>query len=528
MDPSRADLTAPHVSNRVMRPILDVLRQELGDVQLNELVESTGLSADHLEHSDRWVSVEFIEALCVALAHFRGLADLPPYEHPFWQTWRAAGHRTMSGDGPKAAISMAKELIRPSFVYNQLPRLYEQGSMVAKIVVKTMAPGHLEVEATVVDPTIPETAAACWNRTGVLEAVPTVFGLPLAEVIHTECPFQGSPPGTPCRYEVRYRDQSLAQAKWPIGLMVGGAATAAGVATLVGWPPAATALVGAVAGLGVEGWRRHHQVRQAHLGDLELLRTNVLTADRRYRQVWEADHALRAALTANQRIAPYLPRTVLELLGTRDAQPRLGGEERDVSLLFSDIRAYSSWSEGLRPSHVLRILNEYFGEMTDAADVHGGTVLEFIGDGLLVAFGLGEDADPTAHPEQAVRAALEMQERLIDLNAAWNVRGEARAWKNEGIEELGMRVGIHRGRVVAGNIGSEEQMKFTVIGAIVNLAARLEALNKELGTDLLVSAAVHRDLNEALAARFDDLGPQTVKGHQEPIEVWALRRDGPS
>jgi len=527
MDAPLPDLTAPHVSNRVMRPIMDVLRQELGEEMLGELISTTGLPPDHLDHSDRWVSVEFIEALCVALAHHRGLAELPPYEHTFWQVWRAAGHRTMSGDGPKAAIAMAKELLRPSFVYNQLPRLYEQGSMVAKVVVKTLAPGHLEVEATVVDPTIPETPAACWNRMGVLEAVPTVFGLPLADVTHTECPFQGSPPGTPCRYEVRYRDQSLAQAKWPIGLMFGGAATAAGAAVLVGWPPAATALIGAFAGLGLEGWRRHHQVHQAHMGDLELLRTNVLTADRRYREVWEADHALRAALTANQRIAPYLPRTVLELLGTSERQPRLGGEERDVSLLFSDIRAYSTWSEGLRPSHVLRILNEYFGQMTDAADVHGGTVLEFIGDGLLVAFGLGEDSDPSGHPQQAVRAALEMQERLVDLNSAWEIRGEARAWKKRGIDELGMRIGIHRGRVVAGNIGSEEQMKFTVIGAMVNLAARLEALNKELGTDLLVSKAVHDDLDPVLADCFEDLGPHGVKGHQEPIAVWALRTDEP-
>jgi class 3 adenylate cyclase len=527
MDAPPPDLTAPHVSNRVMRPIVEELRLDLGDELLAELISSTGLPPGHLDHSDRWVSVEFIEALCVALAHRRGLTELPPYEHAFWQAWRAAGHRTMSPDGAAPAIAIAKKLLRPSFVYNQLPRLYEQGSAVAKITVEAVSPGRLEVEATVVDPTIPENPAACWNRRGVLEAVPTVFGLPLADVTHTQCPFQGSPPGTSCRYEVRYRDQSLAGARWPLGLMLGGAVTAAGAAALAGGPTAAAALVGAFAGLGVEGWRRHHGVRQAHAGDLELLRAHVQTADRRYRQVWESDHALRTALTANQRIAPYLPRTVLELLGTRDAQPRLGGEERDVSLLFSDIRAYSSWSEGLRPTHVLRILNEYFGEMTAAADMHGGTVLEFIGDGLLVAFGLDEGSDPAAHPQQAVRAALAMQERLISLNADWQQRGEDRVWRDRGTEELGMRIGIHRGQVVAGNIGSEEQMKFTVIGAIVNLAARLEALNKELGTDLLVSAEVHRDLDDALAARFDDLGPQGVKGHQEPIAVWALRRPGP-
>jgi len=200
---------------------------------------------------------------------------------------------------------------------------------------------------------------------------------------------------------------------------------------------------------------------------------------------------------------------------------KLGGETREVTILFSDVRDYSTISEKLHPSEVVDLLNEYFGAMSDVIDRQGGCVIEFLGDAILAVFGApGELPD---HAERAVRAALQMQRRGAELNRAWEGNGKASLWKERGIPALASRIGVHTGRVVAGNLGSKTRMKYAVIGDAVNAASRVEHLNNTLGTDLLFTEEVRIRLPPDLVALARDAGEHPVKGRGQPVHVFTLR-----
>ncbi len=197
----------------------------------------------------------------------------------------------------------------------------------------------------------------------------------------------------------------------------------------------------------------------------------------------------------------------------------LGGEEREVTILFSDLRGYSTILENLPPTEAVSLVNEYLGEMAAIVELHQGTVLEFIGDAVLAVFSAPLPLDD--HAGRAVRCALAMRERLAELNVAWEASGKDAAWKSLGMDALGARIGIHTGVVVAGNLGGMTRMKYGVIGDTVNVAARLEGLNKKLGTTILVSGDAWVRLDEA-TARGRSTGLHQVKGRSRTVEVWAV------
>jgi len=189
---------------------------------------------------------------------------------------------------------------------------------------------------------------------------------------------------------------------------------------------------------------------------------------------------------------------------------RLEGGVRDVTILFADLRGFTTWVEDTDPADVVADLNAYFTEMDAAIRDHGGLVLQFIGDEIEAVFGapLADDR----HADQAVAAALAMQVRLD----AWNVTR-----RHDGKSELHHGIGIHSGNVVAGNIGSASRMSYSLVGDVVNVASRIQALNKELGTKVLISAVTCTRLTHK---------PQTqsypsirVKGRKAEVEVLALR-----
>lgn len=216
----------------------------------------------------------------------------------------------------------------------------------------------------------------------------------------------------------------------------------------------------------------------------------------------------------------YMSENVARALLANPGALEPGGEEREVTILFSDLRGYSTIAEHLAPSQVVALLNDYLAAMNVVIDAQGGCVIEFLGDAILAVF--GAPVDVPGHPERAVRCALAMSEALARQNATWEQNGFARVWKDRGLPNLAQRVGIHTGRVVAGNLGSSERMKYAVIGDAVNVAARLEALNKDLGTDLLMSDAVFSELPDDLAARCVRRGEHRVKGRDRPVEAWSI------
>lgn len=189
--------------------------------------------------------------------------------------------------------------------------------------------------------------------------------------------------------------------------------------------------------------------------------------------------------------------------------PSLSGRRRQVSVIFSDLRGFTTLAETLPPEQVARRLDEYFDVMTRAIFRHGGMVNDFIGDAVMGVFGapLG-DPDHALH---AVRAALAMEDGLQVLNERWAAAG---------VPVLRMGIGVHTGQVFAGNVGGRARVKYTIVGDAVNVASRVEGLNKELDTTILITEATYSALAGRVKAR--DCGPMSVKGRNEPVRVFAL------
>jgi adenylate cyclase len=187
----------------------------------------------------------------------------------------------------------------------------------------------------------------------------------------------------------------------------------------------------------------------------------------------------------------------------------LGGEVRVVSVLMSDLRGFTTLSERLAPDVVTATLNEYFTAMVDVILASRGMVSDFIGDGILAVFGAPLD-DPE-HAGNAVAAALGMQAALARLNERW--AGEGRA-------ALAMGVAVNTGEAFVGNVGSPRKKKYAVIGDTVNTASRIEGLNREFGTGILVSAATLAAVGDRVSAR--PRGTVTVKGRAAPVEIFEV------
>lgn len=203
----------------------------------------------------------------------------------------------------------------------------------------------------------------------------------------------------------------------------------------------------------------------------------------------------------------YMTESVMSHLLSQ--QVELGGDTLPVTILFSDIRGFTTISEQLDAQHLVALLNEYFTEMVDIVMDHGGVVDKYIGDAIMVVFGA-----PVPEPDdalRAVRAAVQMRKALERLNQRLEARGAT---------PIRTGIGVHSGDVVAGNIGSERRMEYTVIGDAVNLASRLEGATKELGADLVISDGTYELVREHVDATL--LGTITVKGREQPVSVYAV------
>ncbi len=201
----------------------------------------------------------------------------------------------------------------------------------------------------------------------------------------------------------------------------------------------------------------------------------------------------------------------IELLLEDTGRAGFRGQRREVCVLFSDIRGFTSYAEATAPDEVVTFLNEFLGQMTRAIEREGGVVDKFIGDAVMALFGLG-DAPKDAHRDDgtiAVRAALAMREELARMNGTTPER------------QLEVGFGIHRGPVVAGLIGSPQKRSYTVLGDVVNTASRLEGMTKQLGAVMLVTDAVAATLPpDAFVLR--PLGSFIPKGKRDAIAVFEV------
>jgi adenylate cyclase len=203
----------------------------------------------------------------------------------------------------------------------------------------------------------------------------------------------------------------------------------------------------------------------------------------------------------------YMTSTVLEhLLAGKVA---LGGESLEVTILFTDIRGFTTISEKMDPQQLVGLLNEYFTEMVGIVMQENGVVDKYIGDAIMAVFGAPVPKKDDA--ANAVRAAVRMRTALVELNVRLKARG---------LPSLRTGIGIHSGEVVAGNIGCEKRMEYTVIGDAVNLASRLETSTKDLGVNVLISEDTY-----TLARDVVDVRPVreiTVKGRKAPVMTYEV------
>jgi adenylate cyclase len=202
----------------------------------------------------------------------------------------------------------------------------------------------------------------------------------------------------------------------------------------------------------------------------------------------------------------YLPPVVVERMVAGGRMPELGGEEREVTVLFSDIAGFTAISEACDPAALVQGLNTYFSTMTDIIEAHGGFVDKYIGDAIVAVF--GAPVHDARHAEQAMRAAMQMRDAL---------RAEAERFSLAGLP-LKTRIGLNTGRVLIGNIGSPRRFNYTAMGDAVNLASRLEGANKAYGTSILVSEDTMRAAGDAVVARRVDI--VRVVGRAQPVRLY--------
>jgi adenylate cyclase len=209
-----------------------------------------------------------------------------------------------------------------------------------------------------------------------------------------------------------------------------------------------------------------------------------------------------------QSFALYLAPAVIDKLVAGDKPPQLGGEEREVSVFFSDVAGFTALSEGLSPAELVSTMNIYLSAMTDIVEANGGFVDKYIGDAIVAVFG-APLADPD-HARHAVNAALQCQAKLAALNAdpAQPFRGR----------KLGARIGINTGAALVGNIGSTRRFNYTVMGDTVNLASRLEGANKYFGSAIMVSDATRTACGED-GIVWRELDRVRVKGRAAPVAI---------
>jgi adenylate cyclase len=211
----------------------------------------------------------------------------------------------------------------------------------------------------------------------------------------------------------------------------------------------------------------------------------------------------------------YVSRKVVDELVKDPGLAKVGGETREITILFADVKNYTSYSERRTPAEVVRILNDYLAAMTDIILRYDGTLDKFLGDGILAYW--NAPIRQENHPELAVRCACEMMERMAPLQEKWLCAGD---------EPLSWGIGINTGEVIVGNIGAEgKKMEYTAIGDNVNLTYRIQNESRDLACPVITRALYER-VREI--AEVEHLGQVTVKGKQKPIDIFALREVRPS
>jgi len=229
----------------------------------------------------------------------------------------------------------------------------------------------------------------------------------------------------------------------------------------------------------------------------------------RIREIHELGSAMNLAQRAIWSFARFVPRVLVQRVIDNSISTELGGVREEITVVFTDVRDFTTIAESADPDILMRQTSRYFSALTEAFLAEGGTIDKFIGDAVMV-FWNAPNAQPD-HVERACRAALAGRVACEQLNSQFEA---------EGLKPFFTRFGIHVGEAVVGNLGSTERMNYTALGNTVNLAARLEGLNKQFGTVILASEAVYLRVRNHF--RFRAFESVVAKGMTKETRIFEL------
>jgi class 3 adenylate cyclase len=240
----------------------------------------------------------------------------------------------------------------------------------------------------------------------------------------------------------------------------------------------------------------------AHL--FELTKKDLISSKQITQQQIEANRTIKKAFET------YLSPKLVETMLQNPSSLKLGGEKRILTVFFSDIRGFTTYSEKYDPETIVSILNEYLTAMTDIIIEFDGTLDKFVGDEIMAIW--GAPVPQKNHARLAVAAAIKMLEKLKALQKEWISRG---------IEPIDIGMGINTGEMVVGNMGSLKRMDYTVIGDNVNIGARLEALTRTFNYHLIISESTFSHVSDMVET--NELEPVTVKGKTKPVLIYGVK-----
>jgi len=230
----------------------------------------------------------------------------------------------------------------------------------------------------------------------------------------------------------------------------------------------------------------------------------------RIAEIGDLASAIGAARTAIRSFGLYVPRELVKRIVESGLFDRTAAARETVSVMFTDIKDFTTISEQHEPEAVVALLSDYFELMNEGVERNGGSIVQFIGDAVYAMWN-APVADPD-HAANACRCALDLERAIAVFNTAQAAAGRP---------ELITRIGVHTGPAVVGNVGAEDRLQYTAMGDTINVAARLEGLNKEFGTTILVSRETREKSGDQFV--FAPLGATQVKGRVEPVEIYELR-----
>lgn len=502
-------LRAPDMSARLIGGILVELEQAHGPALVAQACAEAGLSRETFYDLDGWVSNRFHHDLVLSLRRLiSGRAEIPPWEDPFWQSWRRTGHQGYTRERLGPYWPLLRALGSPEPLFKRAPGLVQRFNRTLRLQVISQSPGYSILE---IGPRDPADAALqvpgnCWARVGILEGLGTVWGQRHLKVEQMACMYDPVSPAPACVYRVSY---GLGRSGWRsvAATVLAGAATLLGGWAFFGMPT--WALLAGSAGL-VGASAKQLRDRARSIDEAIELEAALARSDARYARLFTESVTLRRTALANRKLSGYLPEELVDrILRDPEEELRLGGTRTLGAVLFTDVVNFTPRCEAETPERVLSDLNLLFGALDEVIRRHGGVIDKRMGDGLMVVFPgrPGEEEAPLAR--RAALCALELLQAMRGVNEALARRGA---------KPMELRAGLAAGPLVQGNMGSPMRMEYTVIGAPVNLAARLEP---QAAPGHLVVEARLFDAPPP-GAKLTSRRTVAVKGLRDEVEVMQL------